>query len=384
MVDVRVFELLPFVRARVVATGVSRNIYFFRNGWVIFMAESNTRWMRRFITLSFLMLIGCRAQAQVSATQEPHAGAPAASSQATQPSSSASDPVVNYTIGPDDVLDIDVFGLPELSKTVRVSNDGTIILALIGRVQATGSTVEQLRKELESKYAKTYIRDPQVTVFVREFHSRPISVMGSVDKPGVYQITGNQTLIDMLSLAGGFSKTGPVAGRSVFVTRKGGFASVNMAEGMRLVSPEKVEINLDRLFYSRDQNLNIAVKPFDIVTVSQADIIYVMGGVRQPSGFPLPSKNQITVLQAVAMAGGLTSTASRGTARLIRTKDDGARAEIPIELGKIIKGQLPDVQLVANDILYINDSTTKAALRRSIDAIVQTTSGVLIYRSARP
>ncbi len=320
--------------------------------------------------------------AQTAIPTETPSVAPAVAAQASS-SPGAQDLSPEYTIGPQDVLDIDVFGLPELSKTVRVSSDGTIMLALLGRLRASGLTVEQFRQQLETMYAKTYLQNPQVTVFVHEIHSRPISVTGAVDHPGVFQLADNQTLIDVISVAGGLNQTNAPAGREIYVTRKSPFVFDHVPDGMRLLSPEKVEIDVAPLFFSRRQDLNIPIKPYDIITVSQADVFYVAGGVRTANSFHFPAREQVTVLQAVAMAGGLVSTASKGTARIIRTREDGSRTEIPIELGKIIKGQSPDVQLVANDILYINDSTTKAAFRRGIEAVVSTASGVTIYRAAR-
>jgi len=155
---------------------------------------------------------------------------------------------------------------------------------------------------------------------------------------------------------------------------------MEIPEGMRVISSDRIEISLNRLFYSHEGGLNIPIKPFDIITVSEADRFYVLGGVRQASSFPLPSKDQVTILQAVAMAGGLTPTASKGGARIIRTKEDGSRFEIPIQLGQIIKGQSADMKLLANDIVYINDSTTKAAVRRGLETVLQTASGVTVYR----
>jgi len=329
----------------------------------------------------FFSLLLASSQAQSSAPGGTRAAVPEEGTPFAEPSSPLGE-AGDYTVGPQDVLDIDVFGLPELSKTVRVGNEGTIVLALLGRLQAAGLTVDQLRKDLESRYGKTYLQNPQVTVFVREFHSRPVSVMGSVEKPGVYQLTGSQSLIDLLSLAGGFSRSG-AAGQLVFVTRKGGFGTTQPHEGLRLLSPDRAEINLDRLFYSRDESLNIPIKAYDIITVNQADKFYVMGGVIHANSFPFPARDQVTVLQAVALAGGLVATASKGNARIIRTKEDGSRTEIPIELGKIIKGRSKDLPLVANDILYINDSTTKAAFRRGMEAVISTASGVTVYRAAR-
>jgi len=338
--------------------------------------------IRGLLVLLSLAAFAPLSSAQATTPVEPPPMVPAAAPQ-TPVSLQAQNQAPDYTIGPQDVLDIDVFGLPELSKTVRVSSDGTIVLALLGRVRASGVTVDQFRQQLETMYGKTYLQNPQVTVYVRELHSRPVSVTGAVDKPGVFQLADNQTLIDVISLAGGLSRTSAPAGRTIYVTRKGEFVFDHVPDGLRVVSPDKVEIDVDRLFFSRNEDLNITIRPYDIVTVSQADVFYVEGGVRQANSFHFQSRDRVTVLQAVAMAGGLVPTASRGRARIIRTREDGSRMEIPIELGKIIKGQSPDVTLVANDILYINDSTTKAAFRRGLEAVVATASGVTIYRSAQ-
>jgi polysaccharide export outer membrane protein len=288
----------------------------------------------------------------------------------------------DYVIGPEDVLDIDVFNVPELTKTVRVANDGTISLALLGHVRAEGLTTTQLRAELESKWGRTYLENPQVSVFVKEFHTRPVSVIGAVERPGLYQLTAPRTLIEMLSMAGGLAKRSSApAGRTVYVTRKGGFEDLQPMEGMQLIAIDKVEINLRRLLYSREDSLNIEIKPLDIISVSKADIVYVTGnGARRPGGFVLEDREKITVLQALAMAEGFSPNASKGSARIIRTKADGSREQIPIDLNKVLKGKLPDLELVANDILFVPDSSQKAALKRGLDATIATVSGVLIWR----
>ena len=145
----------------------------------------------------------------------------------------------NYIIGPEDVLDIEVFDVPELHKIVRVSNDGVIALALIGRVKAVGLTTEQLRQQLEARYGENYVQKPQVTVFVTEFHAQPVSVIGAVEKPGIYQLTGRRTLIEMLSTAGGLAKRSSApAGRYLYVTRRGGFHNLQPTEGLDLIAHE--------------------------------------------------------------------------------------------------------------------------------------------------
>ena len=287
----------------------------------------------------------------------------------------------DYVIGPEDVLDIDVFNVPELSKTVRVANDGTISLALLGHVQAAGLSTKQLREGLEWQYGRSYLEKPQVSVFVKEFHAQPVSVIGAVERPGLYQLTGPRTLIEILSMAGGLAKrSSAVAGRTLYVTRKGGFSDFEPADGMRLVAPDKLEINIQKLLYSHEDALNIPIQPLDIISVSKADIVYVVGEVRRPGGFVLEDRESLTVLQALAMAEGLTGTASRGSARIIRRSQDGSRVEIPVNLSKVLKGKSQDIELAANDILFVPTSSGKAAAKRGAEAAIGTISGLLIYR----
>lgn len=288
----------------------------------------------------------------------------------------------DYLIGPEDVLQIGVFNIPELSNlTVRVANDGSITLPLLGRVSATGLTPQQLRSKLQEEWGQTYLQGPQVTVFVQEFHARPVSVIGAVEKPGLYQITGSRTLVEMLSLAGGMARQGSIpAGRTVYVTRKGGFENLETIEGVRLIAPDKVEIELRRLLYSRENALNIGIEPFDTICVSRADVVYVVGEVKKPGGFVLEDREKITLLQALALAEGLTGNASRRSARIIRTAEDGSRTEIPVDIGRILKGKSEDLPLAANDILFIPTSAGKAAAKRGAEAAIGTVSGILVYR----
>jgi len=287
----------------------------------------------------------------------------------------------NYIIGPEDVLDVDVFNVPELRKTVRVSNDGTIALSLLGRVKAAGLTTEQLRDELEEKYGETYLQNPQVSVYITEFHAQPVSVIGAVERPGLYQLTGPRTLIEILSMAGGLAKrTSAPAGKTLYVTRKEGFGDLSVAEGMQLVAPQKLEINISRLLYSHEDVLNIEIQPRDTISVTKADVIYVVGDVRKPGGFVLEDRENLTVLQALAMAEGVLNTASKSQARIIRKTAEGARTEIPVDLKKVLAGKSPDEVMAANDILFVPNSAAKSALKRGAEAAIGTVSGILIYR----
>jgi len=295
-----------------------------------------------------------------------------------QSSSALVDP--NYILGPEDVINIEVFNLPELSKTVRVANDGTVTLPLIGRVQAAGLTTEQLRKELADKWGENYLQDPQVTVFVSEFKAKPVSVIGAVEKPGLYPLTGRRTLIEMLSMAGGFGKRATsAAGRTVLITRKSGFGDLQPVDGMHVRGPDQIEIDLNRLLYTKDEALNIEMKPLDIISVSKADVVYVTGAVKRPGGFVLEDRPTMTVLQAIAMAEGFTPTSAKKSARILRTNQDGSKTEVPINLSKIIRGKAQDTTLAANDILFVPDSKQKIVAQRAIDASVSTFSGWLIW-----
>ena len=295
-----------------------------------------------------------------------------------QSSGALEDP--NYILGPEDVIDIEVFNLPELSKSVRVANDGMISLLLIGRVQAAGLTAEQLRKELADKWGENYLQDPQVMVFVNQFKAKPVSVIGAVEKPGLYPLTGRRTLIEMLSMAGGFGKRGTsAAGRTVLVTRKSGFGDLQPVDGMHIRGPDQIEIDLNRLLYTRDQSLNIEIKPLDIISVSKAEVVYVTGAVNKPGGFVLEDRPTMTVLQAVAMAQGLTFTAAKKSARIIRTNQDGSKREVPVDLSQILKGRAQDTTLLADDILFVPDSTKKLLGQRSTDAAFAAFTGWLIW-----
>lgn len=288
----------------------------------------------------------------------------------------------DYVIGSEDVLRVSVFNVPELADLeLRVANDGTIAPPLLGHIQAAGLTPSQLRLGLEKAWGEKYLENPQVSIFVKEFHAQPVSVVGAVDKPGLYPMTGPRTLIEMLSTAGGLARRADaIAGRSVYVTRSGGFAGLHPVEGMRLLTPDKVEINIHKLLYSKEDALNIPIHPRDIISVSKADVVYVAGrGIQKPGGFILEDRDTVTVFQALAMAEGLGPNAAKHDARIIRRQPDGSRLEIPVDLDKVLKGKEPDPEMAANDILFVPDSAQKAALKRALDSTIATVSGLLIF-----
>ena len=287
----------------------------------------------------------------------------------------------DYVIGPEDILSLEVFNVPEMKQTVRVDNDGTITVKLLGRVKAAGLTTKQLKEELQTEWGKDELVNPEVSIFVREFHGRPVSVIGAVEKPSLYQLPGPRNLIEVLAMAGGLARRASGgAGRTLYVVRRGGFGTVDPVPGMRQVGADEIEIDLQQLLYYHNQALNIPIQPFDIITVSKAGIVYVTGEVRKPGGFTMEDKDNVTILQALAMAEGLGGNAAKRAARIIHQNRDGTLTETPVDLGKIQDGKAQDVQLAANDVLYVPNSRAKYAGKRTAESVIGTLTGLIVFR----
>ena len=308
-----------------------------------------------------------------------------------------------YRIGADDVLDINVFAAPELNRQVRVSSGGEISLPVLGQIRASGLTPAELESSLQDLLRRTYMKDPHVSVFVRDLQSHPVSVMGAVKMPGVFQVRGPKTLLEVLSLAGGLSDD---AGDSAIIMRGAGASNqsspnnrATLEDSSRLFldagdvsssdshldqndrSAERaIQVNLKDLLDSPDPRSNPLVYPGDIVKLTRAGVVYVLGEVRKPGGFALKSSEKLSVLQAVALSEGLTRTAAKSGARVIRTDPEtGERKEFEIDLNKIMKGKDPDIVLESKDIVFVPNSAAKATFSRGAEAATQTLTGLLIF-----
>lgn len=308
----------------------------------------------------------------------------------------------DYRIGAEDLLEVSVYGATDLDRTVRVSADGGISLPLVGDMHAEGLTARELEGEIEGLLEKSYMTHPQVSVFLREIESHPVSVFGAVGKPGVFQIRGAKSLIEVLSMAQGLADD---AGDSVIVMRHGGASAAvstdppdpqpadamippgESAKPRPFVSAsgdggESLQIDLKDLLMSADPRYNVMVYPGDVVKVPPAGIVYVVGQVRKPGGFLLKANENLSVLQALALAEGTTSTSAGKSARIIRTEDQsGKKKEIPINLNRILAGKAPDPVLQAKDILFVPNSAGKTAFYRGAEAAVSITGGLIVYRS---
>jgi polysaccharide biosynthesis/export protein len=293
---------------------------------------------------------------------------------------------VDTPIGSGDLLHIDVFDVPELSRDVRVSDTGDISFPLVpDRIQAAGLTPFELESKLEKLLIENgLVTHPNVSVFVREQTSAPVLVVGAVNHTMVYQVVRPTTLLEVLSAAGGVSDT---AGDSVIVTRPMPPGTVTTKPASATTDPEsedqKITIRLRDLLESADPVYNIPVYGGDTVTVPPAGIVYVLGfGVAQPGGYVLQGHGeQITVLRAIALAHGFTTFAKPDAATIMRTNPvTGQRDTIPVHIKEIQNHKSDDVPLISNDILYIPDSRSKKALARGTEAALGIGTGVAIYR----
>src|SRR5438552_10747360 len=285
-----------------------------------------------------------------------------------------------YILGPDDQILIRALYAEEISeKPVMIGTNGYIGLPMVGRLRASGLTVEQLETEIVSRL-KPYMQDPQISVSVVEFRSQPVSVLGAVANSGVVQLRGHKTLFEVISEAGGLKNE---AGNTIKITRRKEFGPIPLASAVADRSGQfsVAEVSVKSVMEARNPQENIEVKPKDVVSIPRAELIYVIGSVKRAGGFVLNEREHISVLQALSMAEGLDRVASGGNARILRSSDGAStRTEIPVDVNKILAGKTSDVSMLANDILFIPNSAAKSATLRGVEAAIQVATGVVIWR----
>lgn len=350
----------------------------------------------------------------------------------------------DYVIGSGDVLDIEVFDVKELSREVRVSQTGTIGIPLLPvRLHIAGLTeVQGEQKIAEVLEAHGLVTHPQVSVSVKERKSKPITVVGAVPHPLVYQAGRPVTLLEVLAEAGGVASD---AGDTVIVARAGKdvdadpseppaigpedslppaapkgtlqsksatesdsapgssavttpsqktvFPAAEQVSSKTTVNPpisndpphlnNTITINLNELMESGDATNNIILQAGDIVTVPHAGIVYALGAVGKPGGYVLVNdRAQMTTMKLLALAGGLNRVAKKDHAVIIRKNDQGQQHEVAIDLKKVLERTAEDVQLQPSDILYVPDSASKQAMYRALEIGVAVGTGVALYRLA--
>jgi polysaccharide export outer membrane protein len=263
-------------------------------------------------------------------------------------------------LGGGDLIEVSVYNVPELSTKARVGNSGDVYLPLIDYVHIGDLTVEEAQAVIEKRLSDGgFVRNPHVTIFVDESSSQGVTVLGDVSKPGIYPNVGDHKLYEIISEAGGFT---PTAGRRVSIIRR------NQAEPIHLNLPRNL---------ADDLSGNIEIMPGDTVTVPRAPIIYVVGDVGRPSGL-LIDNGSLTVLQALALAGGTNKTAKMSGVRIIRKGPTGM-TETRIALKKMLEAKAPDLPMQADDILFVPVSGGRVLAARSFDAAMSAATAVSIY-----
>ena len=332
----------------------------------------------------------------------------------------------DYVIGNGDVLDIEVFDVKELTREVRVSQTGSIGIPLVPvRLHVAGLTEVQAEQKIsEVLESNGLVSHAQVSLSVKERKSKPITVVGAVGHPMVYQADRPVTLLEVLAEAGGVAND---AGDTVIVNRPAQDTPADPAEppaiGPEVPAPAAVStgtpqpgaaqesgssasavptasanspapgdpprlnntitINLNELMESGDATNNIILQAGDIVTVPHSGIVYVLGAVSRPGGFVLANdRGQMTTLKVLSLAGGLSSTAKKDHAVIVRKDNQGQQHEVAVDLKKVMARRAEDVQLQPSDILYVPDSAAKKAMLRTVELGVALGTGVALYRVA--
>ena len=310
--------------------------------------KSNRKFLNLVAALSVIMGLSAMVKAQAQ----------------TLPGSPVEQPSDRYRIGPGDVLDVRVYNRPQLSReAIRVEGNGMIRMPLIeGEIQAACKTEGELGKDISTRYAR-YYRNLPVDVFIKEYHAREVALIGAVNEQGRYQMQRRIRLLELLTFAKGPSDK---AGQTINIVRapradlcaasndtaksEGGFISFRLNDTLR-----------------GDATANPYVEPGDIVTVPEADQVYIVGNVYSPKSLPL--REPITVSRAIAMAGGPLRDSKTDKIRIRRQTGDGTQTEMFVNLNAIAQKKAEDVQLRPNDIVEVSESTGKSIFRSLVGSV---------------
>ena len=283
-------------------------------------------------------------------------------------------------LGAGDVIQIHAVEAEDMSdKPIRIPPDGYINLPAIGRVKAAGRTTEEVQAEIVSRLERL-IKKPDVSVSVMETHSHPISVVGAVKTPGVFELQGRKTLLEVMSLAGGPRDD---AGYTARITRRIEAGTPPLANAVLDSSGQFsiAEIPLQNVMDARDPGSNILIMPNDVISVPKAQMVYVIGDVLKPGGIALGDQNSLTVLRAISIVSGMTKTAKSTEAKILRlTPGSTTRTEITVNLKKILAGKSDDVSLQSDDILYVPTSLKKDIALRTLESLGGSAVTSVIYR----
>jgi polysaccharide export outer membrane protein len=286
----------------------------------------------------------------------------AAPASATVVATSASVTPVPLLIGRGDELDISVYGTPDLTQHVRVNDAGDIHLPLVNYVHVEGLTSEQAENQIQEKLVDGgFLKNPQVTVYVKEYTNTGVSVLGEISRPGVYHIQGSRRLWDMILVAGGRTAK---AGHMVSITHQDPKQPVTAVN----ISNDPVQ----------SAQSNVEIMPGDTIVVSKAGIIYILGEVNQASGYTLEDGESMSVIKALALAHGPTNFAKLNDTRVLRTTAAGTTEQIKVPLRDVLEAKAHDILLKPEDIVFVPGKRGRYAGSRAIDTILSLATGVAI------
>lgn len=250
----------------------------------------------------------------------------------------------DYRIGPKDLLEIRVFEIPELNLERRVSDAGTLELPLLGQFSVSGMTSDEVRDRLQALLTAKYVNRANVSVVIKEYSNKPISVLGAVQKPGSLNVSGRWDLLQAISAAGGLA---PGAGKKIFVLR-------TADNGLS----DRLEIDTDELFRKSSPMWNIPIFPNDVINIPARSMVkvFALGEVKNPGALEFDSDDRISLLSAIAKAGGFTDRAAKGSIRVKRRGPDGKDKEIVVDYKRIVSGKDPDPDLRPDDVVIVKES----------------------------
>ncbi|SRR5258708_6288687 len=291
------------------------------------------------------------------------------SAQTAAPAADAGTQLTGFRLGAGDVIQIHAVDAEDISdKPIRIGTDGYVNLPIVGRVKVSEHTVEEVQTDLANRL-KRLIVNPDVTVSVVETHGRPISVVGAVRNPGVFELQGKKTLLEAMSLAGGPRDD---AGYMARITRQKEFGPIPLPNASADPSGEFIvaQLNLQKIMEARDPAGNILMMANDVISVSKADMVYVIGDVLKAGGIALGDQKTVTVLQAISIASGLGKTAKSTEAKILRLiPGSTSRTEVPVNLKTILAGKTTDIPMQPEDILFVPTSLKKDVGLRTLEAL---------------
>ena len=289
----------------------------------------------------------------------------------------AAGPVEDGVLGIGDEITLSEFDVEEFNgRSFQIGMDGSLGLPLVGRVPAAGLTVAEFESSLDERLRR-YIKAPHATIVSIKYHGRTVSVVGAVTSPGAYQLTEPKSLLEVLALAGGLKTD---AGSWLLLTRKDQYGKLPSDPNVTFsAGVSEAKIPITPLLAGTDPALNLIVLPNDVIMVAKADMVYAVGEVKKQGGFVLGDHEQLSLLKLLSLAEGLDSTAAASQAKVIH-ETGGTRTETPVDVQKILQGKAADVVLKPDDILFVPTSGTKKFALRAIEAIIQTGTGIAVYR----